>query len=184
MPYFWCKLGRNRSEKEAASFLVLPAHALLSVHVSSKSVSKEGPFTHEAETVFRRYVASHRRGVIGTSYLTLASHAPRSVAVWSKSVGNGGQFTLEAERVSRPYLASFSSEATNHHTWHSRPMIHDGRKFGPNRSVTMGYILLRPKEFFVRHLVLQRGDSNIIHHTPSHVPQSLQVWSKLVSKEG
>jgi hypothetical protein len=94
------------------SYMALTAQALQSVQVWLKSVSTEGHFTREAETVFRSYHTSHCSGETGTSHVALNAHALQSVQVWLKSVSNEGHFTREAERVSRPYLASNCSGVT------------------------------------------------------------------------
>jgi hypothetical protein len=51
-----------------------PANALQAEYVSLKSVSNEGHFTLEAETVFRPYVASRFGEVIKNLHLALPAH--------------------------------------------------------------------------------------------------------------
>jgi hypothetical protein len=67
------------------------------VQVRLKSVSNEGHFTLEAETLLRSYLPLHCRGVTEIYHMALPAHALRAVQVTLKSVGNEGQFTLEAE---------------------------------------------------------------------------------------
>jgi hypothetical protein len=56
-------------------------HAPLLLLVWSKSVSNEGQFTLEAETVFRRYVASHFSWVTETANIALPPHVAQTMQV-------------------------------------------------------------------------------------------------------
>jgi hypothetical protein len=78
-----------------------PPHAPQPVQVWSKSCSKEGHFTLEAETVIRPYHARHCCRVTQTSHVVLPPNAPELLQVLSKSVRNKGHFTLEAGAVFR-----------------------------------------------------------------------------------
>jgi hypothetical protein len=72
------------------------------VQVSLKSVSNEGHFTVEAETVFRPYLLSNCSGVNEICNMALPAHVLRAVQVRLKSVSNERHFTLEAEKLFRP----------------------------------------------------------------------------------
>jgi hypothetical protein len=84
------------------SHLALFTHALQAWQLWTQSVSSEGHFTLETESVFRPYLASHYSGVTQTSNMAVPPHAPQPVEGWSKSGSNEGHFTLEAETVFRP----------------------------------------------------------------------------------
>jgi hypothetical protein len=86
--------------------MAITAHALQAVQVRLKSVSNEGHFTFEAETVIRPYHPSHCCGVTEIYHMTLPAHALCAVQDMLKSVSDEGHFTLEAETVFRPYLLS------------------------------------------------------------------------------
>jgi hypothetical protein len=69
-----------------------------------------------------------------------------TVQVWSKSHSKTGHFTPD---VSRCYLAAHCMEWSKHCTWHSLHKLHSQCKFGWDRELTKGTLILRPKEFLV-----------------------------------
>jgi hypothetical protein len=85
--------------------VALTARVLQVVQVWLKSVSNEGHFTREAETV-RPYFVSHCTGVTETSQMALTAHNLQVEHVLLKSVSNDGHFTREPETALRPSLAS------------------------------------------------------------------------------
>jgi hypothetical protein len=70
--------------------MTLSANALQAVHVRLISVSNEGHFTLEAETVFRPYLPSHWSGVTKICHMALPAHALLTVQVRLMSVSNEG----------------------------------------------------------------------------------------------
>jgi hypothetical protein len=60
----------------------LPAHALHAAQVCSKSVSHEGRFTSEAETIFCPYSTSRFSGVTDTARVALPALALQALQVW------------------------------------------------------------------------------------------------------
>jgi hypothetical protein len=80
--------------------VALPAHGLHAVQFRLKSVSNEGHFTLETETVFLPYPSSHCIGMTEISHVALPDHAPKAMQVWSTSFSNEGHFTREAETFS------------------------------------------------------------------------------------
>jgi hypothetical protein len=79
--------------------MALPAHEVLAVHVRLKSISIEGHFTLEAETVSSAYLPSHFSGVSEICDTPLPAHALQAVEVTLKWVTNERHFTVEAEKV-------------------------------------------------------------------------------------
>jgi hypothetical protein len=79
--------------------MALSAHALQAVQVTLKSVSNEGYFTLDANTVIRPYLPAHCCGVTEIYHVALPAHSLRAVHVRLKSVSNEGHFTLEAQSV-------------------------------------------------------------------------------------
>jgi hypothetical protein len=75
--------------------MAFTAYALQPVEVMLKSISNEGQFTLEAETVCRPYLASHCSGVNEIRHIALPAHALRAVQVELKSISNEVHFTLE-----------------------------------------------------------------------------------------
>jgi hypothetical protein len=63
-----------------------PVHALPQVPVRVKSVSNEGHFTFEAETVFRLHLPSHCSEVTKIGHMVLPELPLRAVKVRLKSV--------------------------------------------------------------------------------------------------
>jgi hypothetical protein len=59
--------------------MILTAHALQALQVRLKSVSNEGHFTFEAETVFRPYLAYDCSGVTEKYHIVLPAHALQGV---------------------------------------------------------------------------------------------------------
>jgi hypothetical protein len=80
--------------------MVVSAHAQQAVQVRVKTVSNEGHFTIEAETVFRSYVPSHSSEVTEVSNKALPTCALRAMQVRLRSISNEGRFTIEAETIS------------------------------------------------------------------------------------
>jgi hypothetical protein len=76
----------------------LTAHALPAVQIRLNSVSNEGLFTLDAETVFHLYLHPHCIGVTEICHMALPTHALRAMQVGTKSVGNEGHFTPEAKQ--------------------------------------------------------------------------------------
>jgi hypothetical protein len=73
-------------------------HALQAVQVRLKSVSNEGHFTLEAETVFRMYLLTNCCGFTEISHIALSTNLLQEVQFMLKSVSNERQFTLKAEK--------------------------------------------------------------------------------------
>jgi hypothetical protein len=73
-----------------------PANGLQAVEVTLTSVSNEGHFTPEAETVFGPYHPSHYSWVNEICHVALAAHALRAVQVRLKSLTNKGHFNNDA----------------------------------------------------------------------------------------
>jgi hypothetical protein len=71
---FFARLHSNCSGMTETSHMALPSHALQAVQVVFKSVSDEGHFTLEAETVFRPCLAWHCSRVPVTSRVVLPAH--------------------------------------------------------------------------------------------------------------
>jgi hypothetical protein len=82
------------------------------VLVRLQSVSNEGHFTVEAETVFHPYLASPSSKVSESSHVILPAQALQAVQVTLKSVSNEGHFTIAAETVCRYYLALHRMEVS------------------------------------------------------------------------
>jgi hypothetical protein len=72
------------------------------MQVKLKTVSNEGHFILEAETVFPPYLPSHCSGATEMCHVALPAHALQSVQVRLSLVSNEGHFTLEAKIVSVP----------------------------------------------------------------------------------
>jgi hypothetical protein len=85
------------------SHAALPAHAPLSVNISSKLVRNEGHFTLDVETVFP-YLPWDCSGVTEYYDMLLSAHGLQAVQARLKSVTNEGHFTLDAEMVFGPHL--------------------------------------------------------------------------------
>jgi hypothetical protein len=66
------------------------------------SVSNEGYFTLEVETVFPPYLPSQSSGVNYICRMALSAHASLPLEVMLKSISNEGYFTLQAETVLHP----------------------------------------------------------------------------------
>jgi hypothetical protein len=62
-------------------YMALLARALRTVQVRTKSLSNEGHFTLEAETVSRSYIPSHCSGGTEICHMALPAHALRAVKV-------------------------------------------------------------------------------------------------------
>jgi hypothetical protein len=72
------------------------------VQVKLKSVSNEGHFTLDAETVFLPYLPSLCSGVTEICDMALYTHALLAVQITVKSDSNEVNFTVEAEEIFRP----------------------------------------------------------------------------------
>jgi hypothetical protein len=123
-------------------------HALLSsglhaVQIWSKSVSKDGRFVTETQTVSRPYVAFHCSGVTEITNLILPTHPVQTVQVWTKSGIKEGHFNLEAEAVFLPYLTSHCIGVTETSYLELPTDALKYCKFGRNRSVIKATLLLR-----------------------------------------
>jgi hypothetical protein len=84
----------------------IPAHAVHAVQVRLKSISNEGYFTLEAETVYRVCLPSNCSGVTEICDMALPAHVLQAVQVRLKSLSNEGYFTLDAETVFHSYPPS------------------------------------------------------------------------------
>jgi hypothetical protein len=122
---------------------------LHAVQVRLKSVSNEGHFTLEAETVIRPYLPSHCSGVTEKFHVALSAHALQAAQFTLTPISNEGHFTLEAKTVSPPYLPSHFSRVTQYATWHSLRMRYVQCKLDCNRCVMKGALLFRSKQFFI-----------------------------------
>jgi hypothetical protein len=100
--------------------MAVPAHALPAVQVRLKSVRNEGPFTLEAETVFRPYLPSYCSGVTQVYNMELPTHALLALQVRLITESNKGHFILEAQTVFHPYIPSHCSAVTE--TCHMAPL--------------------------------------------------------------
>jgi hypothetical protein len=79
--------------------MAVPEHALRAVQVRLKSVSNEGHFIREVETVLHPYLPSHCSGVTEICHISLPDHALQTVHVRFIWVSNEGHFTVKAEIV-------------------------------------------------------------------------------------
>jgi hypothetical protein len=84
--------------------MVLALHALNKVHVRLKSISNEGDFTLEVETVLRLYCPQDCSGVTELYNMVLRVQALQTVEVKLKTVSKERHFTLEVGTVISPYL--------------------------------------------------------------------------------
>jgi hypothetical protein len=123
-------------------------HGLQAAQFWWDSVSKEGPFTREAEAGFRPWRASHYSGLTETSHAALTAHALQAMHVWNRLVTKGhllempkGVLVLFSPRIAAGWL--------KHHTSHAVPMRYKRCKFGWNRTVVKRTLLAWPKRFFV-----------------------------------
>jgi hypothetical protein len=97
------------------------------------------------------YFVSQGSGVTETIYLALPAHALQALQVWSKFVCNEGHITLAAETVFVPLSPRISAERGGAETSCVALPAHRNMhgKFGRNRSVIKGTLLMRSKQFFI-----------------------------------
>jgi hypothetical protein len=100
-------------------------------------------------------------------------------------ISNEGYFTLQAETVFIPIVPRMETELLRHHNLHSLPAFYKYCKFGGNRSVKKGTLLLRPKQFCPYLISNVTGVTETVQLAfPASFLHALQVWAKSVSNEG
>jgi hypothetical protein len=92
--------------------MALPAHAVRAMQIRLNSVSNEGRFTLQAETIFRPILSTHCTAVTEIRHMSPNVNQLQAVHFRLKSVCNEGHFTLETQVVSCPYLPSHSCGLT------------------------------------------------------------------------
>jgi hypothetical protein len=79
--------------------VALPVHALRAVQVRLTSISYEGHFTPEPESVSRPYLPPHCSGANEECHIAIPAILPKAVEDRLKSIVNEGHFTHEAETI-------------------------------------------------------------------------------------
>jgi hypothetical protein len=122
---------------------------------SLKSVSNDGHFTPDAETVLRLCLTSRCSGETQVSNVALAAHALQIFQVRLKSFRNEGLFTLEAEKlIGRSSLCialGWLKEATRL----TKRMRREKCELGWSSSLMKGTLLLKPEQlvFCISHRI-------------------------------
>jgi hypothetical protein len=92
--------------------MALTAHALQAVQFRLKSVSNEGHFTLEAESVSHPYLPPPYSGRTEVSYMAHKAKALTAVQVTLRPVSKKRHFTMQHGRVTRPYVHPYFSGVT------------------------------------------------------------------------
>jgi hypothetical protein len=113
--------------------MVHSAHALETMQIRFKCVSDDRKFSLEAEKVFPSYFPSDCIGMAEINHMWLPAHLLCASQVWLKSV--------RYSSLSLSLHCRVVTEMLN-------LVLHKQRKYGRNRSVTKGTLLMRPEQFF------------------------------------
>jgi hypothetical protein len=109
--------------------MTLSGHVLRAEQFTLKSVSKEGHFILESETVFRPCLPCYCSRVTEIRHVALPAHMLRAWQFRLKSVSNEWHFTPQAEIVFCPYLQAHCSGVTEICHMHYLHMPYVQRKF-------------------------------------------------------